>query len=326
MNQLIEIIQSAVSNQAFEYQENHTGVHGWLRNRKGNLFYVERGATGTASISILSGTEFQVSIPYSAYYERQIYWGFGNEYQTEPLSPRGTYNSKVSLMPFINIQFLGISDFGPVNDPGHNSNVMTVRGLEKHIIPNLHNSLKNHAGIENELLDLYNKLTRMFKASTNSDQYQNVKYVLNSKFIQIVESNNGNIIGRLKIEDFMSDTYSGPKYDQPNANIGGIVDKADRGSNNTFKTNNTQNNSPEKQDLAQAAKKIQKLLKQLEKTNPTATESEKIAYLNDETTPSFKRRCVGALQAGSEAFLEEFLDSPSFNVVKATVKGWIKPE
>ncbi|PSB32823.1 hypothetical protein C7B69_07020 [filamentous cyanobacterium Phorm 46] len=82
----------------------------------------------------------------------------------------------------------------------------------------------------------------------------------------------------------------------------------------------------QKQTLAEAATEIQQLLKQLEVTNPTATEAEKIAHVNDETTPNFKRRAVGALQAGGEAAIEEFLDHPYVNVGKAIVKGWIKPE
>ena len=59
---------------------------------------------------------------------------------------------------------------------------------------------------------------------------------------------------------------------------------------------------------------------------PNATVTDKVAYVNDETTPGFKRRVVGALQAGSEAAIEDFLDNPYVNVVKAIVKGWIKPE
>lgn len=320
---LIDLIQSSVSNKSFEYQENHTGVHGWLRNRKGNIFYIERGATATASISILSGTEIQVSIPYSAYYERQIYWGLQNEYQTEPHGPRGRYNCKVSFIPFINIQFLGISDFGPVNDPGHDSNVMTVRGLEKHIIPNLHNSLRNHGGIENELLDLHNKLTTKFKELTNSDPSKNVKYEFHAEVVLFIESNNGNVIGQVKNEDFMGDTYHGPKYDQKGSQIQ-FIDTAQEGSKPTF----TQHiySAEQKQTLAEAAKEIQNLLKQLEATNPAATEGEKIAYVNDKTTPSLKSRFVGALEAGGEAAIEEFLDNPYVNIGKAIVKGWIKPE
>lgn len=82
----------------------------------------------------------------------------------------------------------------------------------------------------------------------------------------------------------------------------------------------------QKRTLVGAAFEIQQLLKQLELSNPTATDAEKIEYVNDETTPSFKRRVVGALQASGEAAIEEFLDNPYVNVGKAIVKGWIKPE
>ncbi|WP_237396954.1 hypothetical protein [Okeania sp. KiyG1] len=90
--------------------------------------------------------------------------------------------------------------------------------------------------------------------------------------------------------------------------------------------NNTLYQSKEKQTLADAAKEIQQLLKQLEETNPTATESEKIIYVNDETTPSFKRRVGCALQAGGEAAIKEALDNSYVNIVMAIVKGWAKPE
>jgi hypothetical protein len=81
-----------------------------------------------------------------------------------------------------------------------------------------------------------------------------------------------------------------------------------------------------KTTLAEAAKEIQHLLRQLEQTNPNATDAEKISYVNDETTPSFKRRVVGALQAGGESAIEEFLDNPYISVGKAVVKGWMKSE
>lgn len=68
------------------------------------------------------------------------------------------------------------------------------------------------------------------------------------------------------------------------------------------------------------------LLKQLEKANPSATENEKIAYVNNETTPSFKRRVVGALQAIGEAAIDEFiLENKYLKVAKAAIKGWLQP-
>jgi chromosome condensin MukBEF ATPase and DNA-binding subunit MukB len=116
----------------------------------------------------------------------------------------------------------------------------------------------------------------------------------------------------------MSETTN---YDLREAKIGAIAkDNARQQINQHFYE------SEQKQTLAEAAKEIQELLKQLEKTNPNATEAEKIAHVNDETTPNFKRRAVGALQAGGEAAIEEFLDNSYINVGKAIVKGWMKPE
>jgi hypothetical protein len=112
----------------------------------------------------------------------------------------------------------------------------------------------------------------------------------------------------------------------PGANIGNFANQLN--DNAQQQANQHINNYAleHRQTLAEAAKEIQRLLKQLEKTNPTATEIEKVAYINDETTPSFQRRVVGALQAGGEAAIEEFLDNSYVNVGKAIVKGWIKPE
>jgi hypothetical protein len=81
----------------------------------------------------------------------------------------------------------------------------------------------------------------------------------------------------------------------------------------------------QKQTLTEAAFEIQRLIKQLEMTNPNATEAEQAAYVNNQTTHKLKQRVVAALQAGSEAAIEEFLDNPYVNVGKAVVKSWIKP-
>ncbi len=119
----------------------------------------------------------------------------------------------------------------------------------------------------------------------------------------------------------MSDTFNN---DYRGANIANSANKVL--DNARQQANQHIHLAEQKQTLAEAAAEIQKVLKQLEVTNPTATEAEKITHVNDETTPSFKRRAVGALQAGGEAAIEEFLDNPYVNVGKAIVKGWIKPE
>ncbi|MCC3531426.1 MAG: pentapeptide repeat-containing protein [Microcoleus sp. PH2017_22_RUC_O_B] len=108
-------------------------------------------------------------------------------------------------------------------------------------------------------------------------------------------------------------------YNISGGQIGAVGDHA-RSDNNHF------HQSMQNPTLAEAAAEIQKLLKQLEVTNPVATEAEKIAYVNDKTAPSFKSRIVSALQAGGETAIEEFLDNSYVNVVKDAVMGWINPE
>ena len=131
----------------------------------------------------------------------------------------------------------------------------------------------------------------------------------------------GNVDGNVECKPVLdSKSMSNTSNYNNHGQVGAMGENA-RSDNNTFVQQ-----SEQKQTLSDAAKAIQELLKQLEQTNPTATEAEKIAHVNDETTPSLKRRAVGALQAGGEAAIEEFLDNPYVNVGKAIVKGWIKPE
>jgi actin-related protein len=123
-----------------------------------------------------------------------------------------------------------------------------------------------------------------------------------------------------KIQSIETTLVMNNQGDVYNVGQAGAVGKYARSYSNTFVQ------SEQKQTLANAAEEIQNLLKQLEQVYPNATVTDKVAYVNDETTPGFKRRVVGALQAGSEAAIEDFLDNPYVNVVKAIVKGWIKPE
>ncbi len=102
-----------------------------------------------------------------------------------------------------------------------------------------------------------------------------------AKIFQLTIHHNSGEINMSDIQQKDGDTY--------NVGQAGAVGKYSRSDGNTFIQ------SEQKQTLAEAAMEIQSLLKQLEQTNPTATETDKVAYVNDETTPSFKRRVVGAL-------------------------------
>lgn len=85
------------------------------------------------------------------------------------------------------------------------------------------------------------------------------------------------------------------------------------------------NPSGQRQTLAEAAAEIQRLLKQLEETNSTATDAEQIAYVNISTKPDFKQRAIAALKEGGETAIEEFfLENKYLKVGKAIIKGWLQ--
>jgi hypothetical protein len=81
----------------------------------------------------------------------------------------------------------------------------------------------------------------------------------------------------------------------------------------------------QKQSLAEATAEIQRLLKQLEETNPTATENEQVTYLNIATKIDIKKRIISALKEAGETAIDEFvLENKYLRVVKAATKGWLQ--
>jgi hypothetical protein len=117
---------------------------------------------------------------------------------------------------------------------------------------------------------------------------------------------------------FMSDTFNN---DLKGANIANYANKVE--GNARQQANQNIYASEQKQTLAQAAEEIQKLLKQLEQDNPNSTEVQQIEYINDETTPKFKRKVVAALKAAGDTAIDEFLDNSYVKVGKAAIMGWM---
>ena len=135
------------------------------------------------------------------------------------------------------------------------------------------------------------------------------------------------IIGQSQVQDSSSESQSSSESfsnDLREANVGNFANQVS--DNARQQANQHIHLSESRRTLAEAAKEIQQLLNQLEQTNPTATESEKVAYVNDETTPSFKRRVAGALQESGETAIDEFiLENKYLKVVKSAIKGWLQP-
>lgn len=120
------------------------------------------------------------------------------------------------------------------------------------------------------------------------------------------------------ISQFITEQSISITADTYNAEQVGAMGKHARSDNNTFIK------SSQKQDVAEVAVEIQQLLEQIENMNPIATEIEKIDYVSNETTPSFKRRAISALEPDSEAAIERFLDDPYINVAKTIIKRWMQ--
>lgn len=98
-------------------------------------------------------------------------------------------------------------------------------------------------------------------------------------------------------------------------------------SGNYYLNGNINQGGERTKTLAESAAEIQELLIQLEKSKPNATEAEKVAYVNDETTPALKSRVASAVKAGDEAVMETILDSsPYINLVKAIIEKWTSEE
>jgi uncharacterized membrane protein YgaE (UPF0421/DUF939 family) len=118
----------------------------------------------------------------------------------------------------------------------------------------------------------------------------------------------------------MSETFNN---DLREAKIGNFANQV---QDNARQQTNQYNYAPEKQTLAEAADEIQRLLKQLEETNPTATEPEQIAYVNVAAKPYLKQRVIAALKAGGDTAIDEFfLENKYLKVGKAVIKAWLQP-
>jgi uncharacterized protein YjbI with pentapeptide repeats len=80
--------------------------------------------------------------------------------------------------------------------------------------------------------------------------------------------------------------------------------------------------SEQRQTLAEVAAEIQQLLKQLEQTNPTATEVEQKAFLTAVIPATKRQKFVNALQEGGKELFKELMDNIYVNVAIAAIEGW----
>ncbi|BAY42464.1 pentapeptide repeat protein [Scytonema sp. HK-05] len=122
----------------------------------------------------------------------------------------------------------------------------------------------------------------------------------------------------------MSESYQS-KYDQRNSNTQ-FIDTAQLGSKPTFNQHNY--TEEQRQNLADAAAEIQRLLNQLAQTNPTTTETAVAETIHQEIkrNPKLKVRLLDALKAGGLEALKQIFNHPLFSIPAETVRGWLEAE
>ncbi|GAX45345.1 hypothetical protein NIES4075_63660 [Tolypothrix sp. NIES-4075] len=147
----------------------------------------------------------------------------------------------------------------------------------------------------------------------------------------------------LQSPKFYTETYhnqgdtmtTGPKkvskFDLQNAQFaGGLVDAETVNAHQIG--GNINNYTPQyRQNLAEAAAEIKQLLQQLEQTNPTTTNAQKMTVVAKaideiEKNPTLKARVIGALKAGGTEALKELVDHPLVNILVASIEGWQEAE
>lgn len=144
--------------------------------------------------------------------------------------------------------------------------------------------------------------------------------------IQVINNNHYSPKNDNTQGDNMSDAS---KYDMKNSNIGNIIDTAQSGSQQQSIQHNYA--AEQKQNLAEAAAQIQALLKQLEATNPTRTDTEKLTVVSKaaeeiKKDPTLKARVIAALKSGSTEAFKEAIDHPLVNILVAIIQGWQEAE
>jgi uncharacterized protein YjbI with pentapeptide repeats len=128
---------------------------------------------------------------------------------------------------------------------------------------------------------------------------------------------------RIAVTMAEKETY---KYYFHQSSIGNIVDTAQSGSRQQSINHQHNYASEQRQTIAEAAAEIQQLLKQLEQTNPSATEADQTAFLTAVIPPTKRQRFANALQEGGKELLKELMDNIYLNVAIAAIEGWQSAE
>jgi uncharacterized protein YjbI with pentapeptide repeats len=186
----------------------------------------------------------------------------------------------------------------------------------------------NHSKLNAEYFDTYNEIKALAE--------RELQALLKEKDNRISSLENM-IATALQRPSFYAETYqnqgvimSDRKTEGDNISISGgnLTGFGSLTGDNTGTVSVTQNtyHSEQRQTLAEAAAEIQELLKQLEQSNPTATEVEQKAFLTAVIPATKRERFVNALQAGGKELFKELMDNMYVNVAVAAIEGWQSAE
>jgi pyrroline-5-carboxylate reductase len=122
---------------------------------------------------------------------------------------------------------------------------------------------------------------------------------------------------------------SEPKIDQSQASIG-VGFSTNVNAQQIGGTIHNYSREQKRQDLAEAAAEIQKLLEQLAENYPTETLTQKAAVAEEalqiiESNPTFKQRVVSAIEGMTVEALMQFLDHPVANIMREGIERFRQP-
>jgi len=182
--------------------------------------------------------------------------------------------------------------------------------------------------VHDEFMQTYEKIREALEEKYKIEiRVKDTQIVNHQQETQSLRENINNLHNILKqqteVQKIMAET---PKYDLRGSKFGGGF-AGDGGT----QIGGILNDYSSKQSLDEAAAEIQQLLKQLEETNPTTTETEKMivaAKAADEikNNPTLKARVMGAFKSGGTEAFKEAVDNPLVNVLVAIIQGWMQAE
>ena len=201
---------------------------------------------------------------------------------------------------------------------------LSIRGLEQDdngvlIIKVKSPDNVNKVEIENHFYNEYQK-----QLEINSKEYQE-KLKLKDEQIEIYRKNNADLL------KLITDFANKPVVIQSENEEKYLKNYSEKEIINIHGDTHTINigikNNVSGQNLAKAAKEIQELLEQLEKSYPTTTTTEQMKVATEaieriESDSSLKQRIVSALKAGGIQSLKEAIDNPVTNILLSAIEGW----